>query len=87
MADTENMELTLGTSEGNEVVVSVTYPKDNALLALRALDTLAKPEYISGLIAEFSDDPSVAEMLKRAGLVYGDEDDDDDYYYADEDED
>lgn len=88
---TESITLTLTDGEDNQAKVTVEYPKDHAILALRALDTIAQPQYISSILYDLRDDPSVAETLKRAGLSYADDewDDEDDGWasYDDEEED
>lgn len=75
--ETESITLTLSTASGYSVEVVITYPQDKAILAVQAMREVGSEQYVTSILSELRDDPSVAESLKAAGLAFADDEDDD----------
>lgn len=75
--ETGTFTLNFSFENGVGVEMRLTYPKDQAISAIHAINQAAEAKYLQGLLYELRNDPSVAKQLSNAGLAF---DDDDDYY-------
>jgi hypothetical protein len=71
---TLNMAMTKGEHEG-DVQVTVTFPKDKAILGITALHRAGESKITQQLAAAYQNDPSVKQALEDAGLTIMDGDD------------
>lgn len=67
-------DLNIDFANGESVVVTFTYPKDRAVLAINAVGRIS--ELGTNLIYALRDDPSVRDKLDESGISFDDEEDD-----------